>query len=292
MATRIAPFVPTPLAAISRAVSMAQVCASDVVFDLGSGDGRVVIEAAKSTMCLGIGVEIDGDLVVQARNAARAQCPAGNALFAHGSLFNVDAALAHDLALPVVAPPAGAPTSADGRHQGQQESCGGRTQGQFGSGGKPPRSRAQRARDAQHDVLAAGTAALRSPAGDSSPDGGDVGGATAALLASSATAAARRSHDLGVLRPYAASGLGLCHATVCYLFMGDWDAHRLLPLMRASLQPGSRVVSCGYSLLQAPATGDSPHGHESWLRPLESSDVMDLTLHLYEVIGGEQEASL
>ena len=68
-----APFLPTPDYVIAEILSKARVGKDDVLYDLGSGDGRIVIEAAKKTGCRAVGIEIDADLVDDSRhNAARA----------------------------------------------------------------------------------------------------------------------------------------------------------------------------------------------------------------------------
>ena len=68
-----APFLPTPNYVIAEILSKAGVGKDDILYDLGSGDGRIVIEAAKQTGCRAVGVEIDADLVDDSRlNAVRA----------------------------------------------------------------------------------------------------------------------------------------------------------------------------------------------------------------------------
>jgi len=68
-----APFLPTPNCVIAEILSKAVVGKDDILYDLGSGDGRIVIEAAKTTGCRAVGIEIDADLVGDSRlNAARA----------------------------------------------------------------------------------------------------------------------------------------------------------------------------------------------------------------------------
>ena len=64
------PFVPTPPEVIDRMLEMARVTSDDVIYDLGSGDGRILIQAAKRYGVRGVGIEIDGDLVRTARNNA------------------------------------------------------------------------------------------------------------------------------------------------------------------------------------------------------------------------------
>jgi len=65
------PFVPTPPEVVDRMLELAEVKRGDVVYDLGSGDGRIVIRAAKKYGTRGVGVEIDPDLVQRARNNAK-----------------------------------------------------------------------------------------------------------------------------------------------------------------------------------------------------------------------------
>jgi SAM-dependent methyltransferase len=64
------PFVPTPPEVIDRMFEMARVGSRDVIYDLGSGDGRIVIRAAKRYGIRAVGIEIDSDLVQKARNQA------------------------------------------------------------------------------------------------------------------------------------------------------------------------------------------------------------------------------
>jgi len=64
---KIVPFVPTPQDVVERMLDMAQVKAGDVVYDLGSGDGRIVITAARKYGVKAVGFEIDPDLIKQSR---------------------------------------------------------------------------------------------------------------------------------------------------------------------------------------------------------------------------------
>ena len=59
---KIVPFVPTPQSVVDKMIELAGVKKGDVVYDLGSGDGRIVISAAKKG-ARAVGFEIDGDLV-------------------------------------------------------------------------------------------------------------------------------------------------------------------------------------------------------------------------------------
>jgi SAM-dependent methyltransferase len=59
----IAPFVPTPQEVVDRMLELAQVRQGDLLYDLGSGDGRIVITAAKRYGAKAVGFEIDHALV-------------------------------------------------------------------------------------------------------------------------------------------------------------------------------------------------------------------------------------
>jgi predicted RNA methylase len=66
-------FVPTPAAVIDKMLQVAQVSSKDLVYDLGCGDGRILIAAAKKYGARGYGVEMDTALVAKARvDVARA----------------------------------------------------------------------------------------------------------------------------------------------------------------------------------------------------------------------------
>jgi len=68
-----APYLTTPVEIAERMLELAQVNKDDTVYDLGSGDGRIVITAAKKYGARGVGLEIDPALVKQAQiNAERA----------------------------------------------------------------------------------------------------------------------------------------------------------------------------------------------------------------------------
>jgi cyclopropane fatty-acyl-phospholipid synthase-like methyltransferase len=67
------PFVPTPIEVVDRMLELAEVRKGDVVYDLGSGDGRVVIRAAKKYRARGVGIEMDSTLLAKAIQAAKAE---------------------------------------------------------------------------------------------------------------------------------------------------------------------------------------------------------------------------
>src|SRR5213075_360319 len=65
------PYVPSPKSVVSDMLTLAQVGPNDFVIDLGSGDGRIVLTAAKVFGARGFGVEIKDDLVRRSNEAAR-----------------------------------------------------------------------------------------------------------------------------------------------------------------------------------------------------------------------------
>lgn len=67
----LAPFVPTPQDVVNRMLAMAEVKKGDVVYDLGSGDGRLVIAAAKLG-ARGVGIDIDPQRIEEGRANAKA----------------------------------------------------------------------------------------------------------------------------------------------------------------------------------------------------------------------------
>lgn len=83
------PFVPTPPEVVSEMLDMADVGPGDVLYDLGSGDGRVVIEAALRG-ARGVGIEIDTALVEKSRARAREAGVSERADFRLADLFEAD----------------------------------------------------------------------------------------------------------------------------------------------------------------------------------------------------------
>jgi SAM-dependent methyltransferase len=84
------PFVPTPYVVIEEMLRLAEVTPRDFVMDLGSGDGRVLITAAKIFGARGIGVDLDGDLVAESIEAAKAAGVADRVQFLQQDLFKTD----------------------------------------------------------------------------------------------------------------------------------------------------------------------------------------------------------
>jgi protein-L-isoaspartate O-methyltransferase len=84
------PYVPTAPSVVTRMLEVADVSETDVVYDLGSGDGRIPIAAAEQFGARAFGVEIDSGLVAKARAGAREAGVEDLVTFRRGDLFNVD----------------------------------------------------------------------------------------------------------------------------------------------------------------------------------------------------------
>jgi protein-L-isoaspartate O-methyltransferase len=84
------PFITTPPEVVERMLQVAETRASDLVIDLGSGDGRIVIAAAQKFGARGVGIELDPKLVEKSRDAARAAQVTEKATFVQGDVLTVD----------------------------------------------------------------------------------------------------------------------------------------------------------------------------------------------------------
>jgi SAM-dependent methyltransferase len=82
-------WVPTPQALVNAMLDVAKVTADDFVVDLGSGDGRTVITAAKRG-AKALGVEYNPDMVELSKRAAAKEGVSGKASFVRGDLFQTD----------------------------------------------------------------------------------------------------------------------------------------------------------------------------------------------------------
>lgn len=83
-------YVPTSNGVANAMLKLAQVTANDVVYDLGSGDGRIVILAAKKYGAKGVGVELDPELVKEATKNAMKAGVSDRVTFRQGDLFKTD----------------------------------------------------------------------------------------------------------------------------------------------------------------------------------------------------------
>ena len=91
-------WVPTPAALVEKMLDMAKVTPHDVVMDLGSGDGRNIIAAAKRG-ARAIGVEYNPDMVALSNRLAAEAGVAGKATFVEGDMFTADISRATVMAL-------------------------------------------------------------------------------------------------------------------------------------------------------------------------------------------------
>jgi ubiquinone/menaquinone biosynthesis C-methylase UbiE len=66
------PYVPSPTEVVDRMLTVANVTKDDVVYDLGSGDGRIPIAAAKKYGARGVGLDIDPQRIIESRANAKA----------------------------------------------------------------------------------------------------------------------------------------------------------------------------------------------------------------------------
>jgi hypothetical protein len=82
-------FVATPMSLVTGMLDLAGVADSDVVYDLGSGDGRIVIAAARRG-ARGVGIELDSLLVAESRTSADTAAVADRVEFRRADLFRTD----------------------------------------------------------------------------------------------------------------------------------------------------------------------------------------------------------
>ncbi len=84
------PYVPTHETIVTEMLKVAKVGKNDVLYDLGSGDGRIPITAAKRFGTRGVGVDIDPARVIEARENARKAGVADKVKFMQQDLFETD----------------------------------------------------------------------------------------------------------------------------------------------------------------------------------------------------------
>jgi SAM-dependent methyltransferase len=89
-AVRDVPYVPTDDAVVPAILRLAKVGESDVIYDLGCGDGRIVIAAAKRFGARGVGIDIDPDRIMECRENARRAGVTDRVEFLQTSFFGVD----------------------------------------------------------------------------------------------------------------------------------------------------------------------------------------------------------
>lgn len=84
------PYVPTPHETVAKMLEMAKIDKNDLVYDLGSGDGRIVIAAAKNYGARGVGIDIDPERIAEANQNARDAGVIDRVRFIQGDLFEAD----------------------------------------------------------------------------------------------------------------------------------------------------------------------------------------------------------
>jgi ribosomal protein L11 methylase PrmA len=83
-------YLPTPQEAVEVMLSLAEVCEADILYDLGSGDGRVLITAAQKFGTRGVGIDIDPQRISQAIENAQQSGVSDRVMFLHQNLFESD----------------------------------------------------------------------------------------------------------------------------------------------------------------------------------------------------------
>jgi ubiquinone/menaquinone biosynthesis C-methylase UbiE len=86
----LAPYIPTPQVIVDKMLEAGRVKPGDMVYDLGSGDGRIVITAAQKFGARAVGVELSGDLCRMTTERVRALGLEDKVKIVHGNLLNVD----------------------------------------------------------------------------------------------------------------------------------------------------------------------------------------------------------
>jgi SAM-dependent methyltransferase len=84
------PFITTPPDVVERMLDLADVHPGELVYDLGCGDGRIVIAAARDRGARGVGVELDTDLVARARAEAERAGVRDRVTIRHADVFTTD----------------------------------------------------------------------------------------------------------------------------------------------------------------------------------------------------------
>lgn len=85
-----APFVQTPIDVVKKMIQIADLKPGQKLFDLGAGDGRLVMMVAQETEALSVGVEMRDDLIERARSEIKRLNLEGRVTMIHDDFFNVD----------------------------------------------------------------------------------------------------------------------------------------------------------------------------------------------------------
>jgi SAM-dependent methyltransferase len=84
------PYEPTPQLMVERMLALAEVTSTDLLYDLGCGDGRIVVTAAKKFGARGVGIDIDPQRIREAQENAKAAGVEDRTRFEAGDLFSSD----------------------------------------------------------------------------------------------------------------------------------------------------------------------------------------------------------
>lgn len=84
------PYVPTPQPVVERMLEMAKLSGDELLYDLGSGDGRIVITAAQKYGVRGVGIDIDPERIKEANEGARRAEVTDKVKFIQADLFDTD----------------------------------------------------------------------------------------------------------------------------------------------------------------------------------------------------------
>ncbi|MCS7043633.1 MAG: class I SAM-dependent methyltransferase [Bryobacteraceae bacterium] len=84
------PYVPTTERAVEAMLELAKVTKNDIVYDLGCGDGRIVVTAAKKYGARGVGIDINPERIAEARENAKRNGVEHLVKFIEGDLFEAD----------------------------------------------------------------------------------------------------------------------------------------------------------------------------------------------------------
>ena len=95
----IAPFVASPLPVVKQMLTLADLKTGEILYDLGCGDGRIVIMAAQEFNARGVGVEMREDLAKQATQKVSELGLDGRVKIINGDMFKVDLSQANVVSL-------------------------------------------------------------------------------------------------------------------------------------------------------------------------------------------------
>jgi len=89
-AVDLAPFVPTPMVVVEKMLEMAAVTKDDILYDLGCGDGRIVVTAARKYGARGVGIDLDPRRIAESQERARREGVASLVRFFQQDVMKAD----------------------------------------------------------------------------------------------------------------------------------------------------------------------------------------------------------